>query len=103
MSEPEQDAAIGRMVRTYCEQKRAMAAMELEMDRFSSAFLELGNALRKGDDSRLETDAPLSLIQTNTALGQLGMGKLVEMLTEYSETRRSLKQKEQSMRSLGIF
>jgi hypothetical protein len=101
MSDQEQDAAVGRLVREYGESKRRLAAMNAELDAIKKAFQELVNGLGQN----IAADSNLTVtrrVVEKTVLSQYDLTKLIKFLESFTELRTSMEQIEHRFLEFGI-
>lgn len=101
MSEQEQDAATGRMVREHADRKRKLAAMTAELERLKKAFESLANCL----GHNVHTDFNLTTTRREIEkepLSQFDFGKLIGFLVEFTELRQSVESGEARLGELGL-
>lgn len=100
MSEAEQDAAIGRMVKGLADGKRKLAAMTSELERYEKAFRSLASSLSSNvsDLKAVKRD----IESAHPVLQGIGLASLLEFLEEYTEVRQSVQSGTARLRDLGI-
>ncbi len=103
MSDNEQDAAIGRIVKDLSENKRKLAAMTSELERYEKAFKLIAQGLGHND---VAADFNLKVTQqyiaSNSVLESLDLKPLVSFLEEYTQIRQSVDTGAARLRGLGV-
>jgi len=99
MSDAEQDAIVGRMVRELAEAKRNAAVLQAEMARLGVELKTLSFSLRAGSDPQAMVE---SARRTIAALGKYALSHRPVLIEEYAEASANVKRMEASLRDLGI-
>ncbi|HEY1205075.1 MAG: hypothetical protein ABSH46_19825 [Bryobacteraceae bacterium] len=101
MSEEEQDAVIGRLVREHAEKKRRLLAMVSELERYREAFASLASGLAHNINPEFNLTVTQREI-SNAPLSQFDFTKLTSFLQELTDLRKSVEREAPKLRELGL-
>lgn len=102
MSEAEQDASIGRMVKELAENKRKLTAMTAELERYEKAFKSLASSLSNNVAAEFNLKCVTRDLHTFPVLEGFGLEPLVAFLEEYTQVRKSVESGTANLRQLGV-
>jgi hypothetical protein len=100
MSEQEQDAIVGRLMRERKNAKRQLAIMSAEIATIASSLRDVADALRD-----IAADANLSVAIRALQAGPLAKcdnAKLLAFLVEYTVARSAVSRMEQQLHELDV-
>lgn len=101
MSDQEQDAVVGRLVRDSANAKRKAAAMKTELEEIAKELVALVNALHHNIHSDVQLVAARRHIHDGLLAGY-DFSKLIAFLEEYTEVRKSIEHMERRLLELGV-
>jgi len=102
MSEQEENAAIGRMIQDHAANKRTLAAMTAERERYQKAFAALAGSLGNNQGSDVNLKSVESDLRIFSVLENIDLKPLVTFLKEYTEIRQAVDSGAARIRDLGV-
>ena len=103
MSDHEQDATIGRLIREHAERRKKLIIMTAELERLAGTFSELGSNLKSALDAEGHLVTAQSFVDTSPTLTGFGLAKVSEFLAEYGQLRKAVAQGQAWIRDIGIY
>lgn len=101
MSEQEQDAVIGRLVRDHSDAKKKEAVMKTKLEQLHKAFSSLANGLAYNADPSVNLVSVKRELQ-NESLASYEFGRLTAFLEEYAEVHQDVCRMNVRLKELGI-
>ena len=102
MSEVEQAATVGRIVMEQADNKRKLAVMSAELERFEKAFRSLASSLAANQGSEFNLGSVERDMTQHPVLEKIDLSPLLSFLRDYTELRKAIDTGSVRIREIGI-
>jgi hypothetical protein len=102
MSTQEQDIVIGRLVREYSDRKRTLAVWPARLARIGGMLQTIGAKLQTLKPDAYEATADEIASQLSTALQDVDVSALLDMVREYARLNEEMARDRQLLKNYGV-